>query len=208
MVGVCAYSKHRSGPKGRFAYLTLSDPVGIYETSIFNEELITNSRDLMEAGNPLVLVCLARKDEGGTRLLVKEIIKLHDFIQNTKAKKEEYQDIKAQPKRDKNFDWKNKNNNDSRDDYIALQAQRHKKIEELKKKIFLDQVVINIDERDAIFSVKSFLSQKIAPEEIQKVTKVFIVTGGSKIELPGSYVIEKIDSDKLGLIDGISVSSS
>jgi len=73
LAGIAAYSKHRSGPRGRYAYLTLSDPISIFEISIFNEELITNSRDLMEAGQSLVVECLVKKDEGGTRLLVKTI---------------------------------------------------------------------------------------------------------------------------------------
>ena len=36
MAGVVASSRHRSGPRGRYAYLYLSDPNGIYETAIFD----------------------------------------------------------------------------------------------------------------------------------------------------------------------------
>ena len=163
--GVVAYSKHRSGPKGRFAYLTLSDPIGIYETSIFNEELITNSRDLMESGSALVVICNVRKDDGGTRLLVNELMRVEDFLQNTKAKKEEFQDIKLRPKRDQNYNWKNQNTpNNPGKDILVLQMERGKRIEELKKKEIFDQIIINLNEREAIFSIKSFLSQKLVKE--------------------------------------------
>ncbi len=204
LAGVVAYSRHRSGSKGRFAYLTLSDPIGIYETLIFDEDLITNARDLMEAGQSLVMTCLVRKDDGGTRLLVREIIGLNEFIKNTKAKSEEYQDIKLQPRRDRNS-WQNKNDsNDPREDIIALEIEHKKRIDELRKKDFLDQISININERDAIFNVKSFLSQKLAPKEIEKSTKIFIITGNNKIELSGGYLIDKKDSAKLNSISGVS----
>jgi DNA polymerase-3 subunit alpha len=36
MAGVVAGSKHRSGPRGRFAYMTISDPYGIFEAMIFD----------------------------------------------------------------------------------------------------------------------------------------------------------------------------
>ncbi len=39
MSGVVAGSKHRSGARGRFAYLTMSDPLGIFEAMIFDEAL-------------------------------------------------------------------------------------------------------------------------------------------------------------------------
>jgi len=204
--GVVAYSKHRSGPKGRFAYLTLSDPIGIYETSIFNEDLITNSRDLMESGSSLVVVCNVRKDEGGTRLLVNEIIKLEDFLKNTKARKEEFQDIKVRPKRDQNYNWKNHNAaNNPAQDVVVLQMEREKRIEELKKKDIFNEITINLDQREAIFAIKSFLSQKLVTEELEKYTKIYIVTGNTKIEINGNYLIEKKDSDKIKAIAGISL---
>ncbi len=207
--GVVAYSKHRSGSKGRFAYLTLSDPIGIYETSIFNEELITASRDLMKSGTSLVVVCNVRKDAGGTRLLVNEIIALEDFIKNTPPRNKEYQDIKIRPKREENFDWKKNNQrNDLDHDVIVLEMERSKRLEELSKKEIFDQITINITKREAIFAMKSFLSNKIAPQELNKFTKIYVVTGDQKIELADNYLIEKIDCEKLNSIDGVSTTPS
>ena len=42
MSGVIAGSKHRSGPRGRFAYLTISDYLGIFEAMIFDENFNTD----------------------------------------------------------------------------------------------------------------------------------------------------------------------
>lgn len=204
--GVTAYSKHRSGPKGRFAYLTLSDPIGIYETSIFNEDLITESRDLMESGNSLVALCNVRKDDGGTRLLVNELIALDEFLKNTPARDKEYQDIKMRPRRDRS-DWKNKNKgNDPEYDIVALENERKKRLEDLNKKDIFDQITININQREGIFAVKSFLSQRIAPAELNKFTKIFIKTGDQKIELFDNYFIDKKDEEKINSIRGVSLS--
>ncbi len=99
MAGVVASSKHRSSAKGRFAYVNISDPFGIFEAMIFDEEIITNARDLLEDGSVIVIECLIKKDEGGIRILVREVIKLEDFIKNVKAQAEPFEDIKKQKKR-------------------------------------------------------------------------------------------------------------
>ncbi|MFT5795390.1 MAG: DNA polymerase-3 subunit alpha, partial [Ulvibacter sp.] len=55
LFGSVAYSRHKSSAKGRYSYLTMSDPYGIYEASIFDDDLITRSRDIMVDGTILVL---------------------------------------------------------------------------------------------------------------------------------------------------------
>lgn len=209
IAGVVAYSRHRSGPKGRYAYLILSDPIGIFETSIFDENLITDSRDLMESGQSLVLVLLVRKDDGGTRLLVREIIKLEDFIKDNSPKKEEFMDIKTLPKRDGNFDWASKNRQNSpKDDKVVLEIEYKRKIEELKNKSFFKEVVVDISDRNAIFNIKSLLSQKLAPEGLENVTRVYITSGDTKIELSDKYIIGEQDCEKISLIPGASIKLS
>ena len=195
--GVVAYSRHRSGPKGRYAYLFLSDPMGIFETSIFDEELITNSRDLMADGKNLVIETLVRKDEGGTRLLVKSIEALEEFIKNTKegtAKKR---------KSRKNNGWKREETNEDNGYDQIFQ----KRLEELKNKESLPEVLIEIANREAILNIKSFLSQKILPQniEIPNFTKVFLVSEGMKIEVPNKYLIDKNDLEKINLIAGCKI---
>ena len=64
MSGVVAGSKHRSGPRGRFAYMTISDHLGIFEAMIFDEALITSARDILADGSMISLECLIKKDDG------------------------------------------------------------------------------------------------------------------------------------------------
>ena len=195
--GVVAYSRHRSGSKGRYAYLFLSDPRGIFETSIFDEELITNSRDLMGDGNNLVIEALVRKDEGGTRLLVRSIEALEKFIKNTKE---------GTPKKRKS----RKNNGWKREETIedsSYDQAFQRKIEELKNKESISEIIIEIANRDTILNVKSFLSQKLLPQniDIANVTRVFLVSEGLKIELPNKYLIDKNDLERINKILGCKI---
>jgi len=195
--GVVAYSRHRSGPKGRYAYLFLSDPMGIFETSIFDEELITNSRDLMADGKNLVIETLVRKDEGGIRLLARSIEALEEFIKNTK------EGTSKKRKSRRNNGWKREESSEE-DGYDQI---FQKKLEGLKSKESIPEIIIEIANRDAILNVKSFLSARILPQniEIPNYTKVFLISEGLKIELPNRYLIDKNDVEKINSFSGCKV---
>lgn len=111
LAGVILASKHRSSARGRFAYMTICDPYGIYEATIFDEALITNSRDLLNDGSNVVIECLIRKDEGGTRIMIKSVNTLNDFIKQVKPSDQDFADIKKLPNRKNNFDKNNPKNN-------------------------------------------------------------------------------------------------
>ncbi len=203
LAGVLAYSKHKSGPKGRYAYLTLSDPFGIYETAIFDEALITAHRDAMVDGNSLVVECLVKKDQGGSRLLVKSIEKLEDFIKHNHPKKEIYKDIRQQEKRGE-FDWKkrNKEKSDPRNDSVVQDIEQRRRVDELKNKKIVDQVEIKISNRQTVLHLKSFLSQKLAPEDFEKFSKVYFLVGNdqetaTKIAVEGKYLLDEKDLTKI-----------
>ncbi|MFT6105897.1 MAG: DNA polymerase-3 subunit alpha [Rickettsiales bacterium] len=206
LAGVVAYSRHKSGPKGRYAYLTLSDPFGIFETAIFDENLITIYRDIMADGSSLVVECLIRKDDGGSRLLVKTIESLEDFIQNNAPKKEAYKDIRLQEKRGK-FDWKNrkKEKTDVNNDSIIQEMAHKKKIELLRSKKIIDQVTVKVSNRQSILNIKSFLSQRTAPDDFEKFSKVYFLIDSPageqvRIAVEGKYLIDDIDQGKLEII--------
>ena len=214
--GVVAGSKHRSGPRGRFAYLTMSDPLGIYEAMIFDEALITNARDLLVDGSMVTLECLIRKDDGGIRILVRDVKKLEDFIRITPARNEDFEDIKQQParreyNRDRNSD-SNAPRNFERKTFekkpAATQETSHQdKIEILKAKKILPAVQIILKERDAIIGIKSLLSQRLAPQGFEKFTKVYFVVMRNgkitKVELSEKYLIDNADILKMRAISGI-----
>ncbi len=89
----------------------------------------------MEAGQSLTLTCLIRIDEGGSRILVREIKSCEDFIKENIARNSEYMDIKIQPKK-RNYSegWSNNKDNNAQNDVIALKMAYDKKISELKTK--------------------------------------------------------------------------
>lgn len=76
---VTGITQRVSGGK-RFAYVKLSDPSGLIEISIFNENLITQSRDMLESKKPLLFAADGRKDEGGVRVIADSISFLEQQI--------------------------------------------------------------------------------------------------------------------------------
>lgn len=200
MVGVIANSKHRSSARGRFAYINISDPFGIFETMVFDEELITNSRDILVDGSVIALDCLIRRDDGGIRILIQGVKKLEDFLRNTEAAKEEFEDIKQQAVRNfrgnsssgykpKTSDAKTPEAKTS--DVKTSGAKPSQPIPQPKK--IPAEIEILITRREQIFMLKSLLSQRSAPESEQNTTEVSFITDGKKILLPGKFLLNEID---------------
>ncbi len=80
LVGVVISKKIRSSQKGKFASVTLSDPTGIFEISIYDEDLLATAQDLLISGNILYILSDIRKDEGGTRAVALEVKSFDDLI--------------------------------------------------------------------------------------------------------------------------------
>ncbi|AIL64835.1 DNA polymerase III subunit alpha [Rickettsiales bacterium Ac37b] len=80
LAGIINTVKTRVSPRGRFVSAQVSDPYGIYEISIFNNDIITNDRELLTSKLPLLINAECRKDEGGVRLTVQNIQKLDEFL--------------------------------------------------------------------------------------------------------------------------------
>jgi len=201
MAGVIAASKHRSSARGRFAYLTISDPFGIFEAMIFDEALITSARDILADGSSVVLECLIRKDEGGVRILVRDVKKTDDFIQNTKAQEKDFEDIKKQTMR-QNYNKNRESNNDRPQFNREKSAAPSKPILApiVEKKIF-SVVEIEIKNLDPLTSIKALLSQALAPSDAKKLSTVFFVIKQgekiSKIELPQKYLLGEAEVLKI-----------
>jgi len=209
MAGVVAASKHRSGPRGRFAYMTISDPYGIFEATIFDEAIINSARDILNDGSVVALECLIRKDEGGSRILVRSVKKLDEFIQSTQAQTNDFEDIKKQPARSYNRGGNQNFNQQSGD--LNLGSFQKKKPElanqppqilppVIAKKI-LPKIEIKIKNRDDVFAYKALLSKHLAPFDATEFTQVFFVmmqqNSATKIALPQKYFFDEADAKKL-----------
>ncbi|MAZ80556.1 MAG: hypothetical protein CMP18_02090 [Rickettsiales bacterium] len=193
IAGVVCSSKHRSGSKGRFAYISISDPYGIFEAMIFDEALINSSRDLLEDGQLIVIECLVKKDDGGTRIITKNITNLDSFLKNNEKKDEYYEDIRVIKQR--------KRYNQDEDKI----TEKNEIIITENKKI-IPKIEIIIKERSPIISLKSFLSQKQSYNE-DITTKIIITILNnntfSKVELEKKYLIDENDIKKIRQINSI-----
>lgn len=85
LCGIVQKAVHRFSGDRRFSYLYISDSSGVLEISLFDGQLINSARDLIESKKPLYFLAEIRKDEGGNRIIAKEIKYLEDFI-NAKKK--------------------------------------------------------------------------------------------------------------------------
>lgn len=79
IAGVVTSKRMRSSPRGRFATVIMSDPKGIFELSVYDEELLSDSRDILDTGFILMINAEVRKDEGGIRITAREIKELDEF---------------------------------------------------------------------------------------------------------------------------------
>jgi DNA polymerase III alpha subunit len=196
MAGVIAASKHRSGPRGRFAYLSISDPFGIFEAMIFDEALITSARDILVDGTAVALECLVRKDEGGVRILVRDVKKMDDFIRNTQAQEKDFEDIKKQPARP-NY----KNRDSSRDNKFNRESSAPIILSPIVEKKIFSAIEIEIKTLDSLSVIKALLSKVQAEDDSKKSSKVFFVIRQnekiSKVELPQKYLLGEAEVLKI-----------
>lgn len=211
MAGVVAGSKHRSGSRGRFAYMTISDPFGIFEAMIFDENIITAARDILVDGSVVSLECLIKKDDGGVRILIREVKKLEAFLQNTKAQEKDFEDIKKQSARN-NYN-RNSNQNfsrpsgDAKQEFFPAKPQQSAQVQVLPVKKVLSKVDVIIKSRDPISSIKALLSQLLAPDSATKTTAVFLSIVGekniTKVELPQKYFLDEADVAKMCRVEKV-----
>lgn len=84
MAGIVVRKQERTSQKGnRFAFVTVSDPYGVFEMMVFSE-LLNASRELLEAGTPILLsVDIDRKPESDElRYLAQSIEPLTSAVQS------------------------------------------------------------------------------------------------------------------------------
>ena len=192
MAGIITSSKHRSSGKGRFAYLYVSDPFSIYEIMCYDENLITTKRDLLTDGSMLVFECLVRKDDGGTRILAKNIFSLDDFLQQVKPQSQEFSDIKVIKNKK---DFSNKSTNNFFNNSSLKTTTQEKNLDQPSEKT-IKALEITITNQKSILPLKTILAQKIAINQ-QEGTAIFLLADGKKILLPHKYQLNTTDIFRL-----------
>ena len=83
MAGIVVRKQERTSQKGnRFAFVQVSDPYGVFEMMVFSE-LLNASRELLEAGMPILLsVDVDKKNEEELRFLAQSIDPLTAAVQS------------------------------------------------------------------------------------------------------------------------------
>ena len=84
LAGIISSTKFKRSQKGRFAFVGLSDETGAFEVSIFDEALLDEKRELLEAGNLIVISGEGKQDESGVRLIAKSIMPLESALNQRK----------------------------------------------------------------------------------------------------------------------------
>ncbi|MES2984785.1 MAG: DNA polymerase III subunit alpha [Pseudomonadota bacterium] len=85
LTGILIGNKMRSSPRGRSAFLTLSDAHGQYEVAVFDESLLNQHHTLLKTGVALFLYVDVRQSERGQRVLVNKIEPLDVVAGGVKA---------------------------------------------------------------------------------------------------------------------------
>ncbi len=78
VAGIVTGRKYKVSEKGRFAFVQLSDATGVFECSVFNEELLNRHRDRLEVGKVLLIQADGKQDESGVRLIIQNISDLDE----------------------------------------------------------------------------------------------------------------------------------
>jgi DNA polymerase-3 subunit alpha len=72
----------RMSARGRFINMQLSDPYGLFEASIFNEETIKLYNDFLNVQQCAIFNCDIQKDEYSIRMIVTSIENMTDFTKH------------------------------------------------------------------------------------------------------------------------------
>ena len=163
MAGVVSIVKQRSGARGRFAFVHLSEVSGIFEACIFKDEIITKNRDNLLIGKLVALKVSVSKqiDAGSIRIIINEISTLEEALLKVPKK--------------------------------AINTQKTPAIEkkvEIKQIFKSKYLILQIDEinLDLLNSLAFQISQL---KSIDAFTTIYIKTSKLKIKLEGFYNISE-----------------
>ena len=85
IAGLVSKIKVRTSDKGRFAFVTMSDEGGVFEASIFKEEILNRYRPLLNNGTMIVAVVDGKREESGYRLIIQSLQPLEEAIASVQA---------------------------------------------------------------------------------------------------------------------------
>ncbi len=90
LAGIIVKKDSRMSKRGRFITLTISDPHGIFEVTIFDENIFKNYSHLLNIKDAVVIYCEAYKDKNGIRITAGKFVNIEDELQQIKYNLELY----------------------------------------------------------------------------------------------------------------------
>ena len=85
VAGLVSKIKIRTSEKGRFAFVTMSDEHGVFEMSVFKEEILNRYRALLEGGAMIVAQADGKREESGMRLILQSLQPMEEAVANVMA---------------------------------------------------------------------------------------------------------------------------
>lgn len=82
LAGVVTSKKIRSSPRGKYAFIQISDRSGVIELSLFNEQILTQKEHLIEPGSLITVRVDARKDDNGLKIIIENIEPINDGLKH------------------------------------------------------------------------------------------------------------------------------
>jgi DNA polymerase-3 subunit alpha len=80
VAGVVVSKKIKVSPKGKFAFLTLTDPAGLFELAIYDESVLSRCWGLLETGTMVLIGAEGKLEESGPRMIAQSIQLLDDVV--------------------------------------------------------------------------------------------------------------------------------
>ena len=80
LAGVITKKDSRMSPRGRFITLMLSDQEGIFEVTIFNEDILRDYAHLINVKEAVVVYCDVFKDKGGLRITALKFMSIENEL--------------------------------------------------------------------------------------------------------------------------------
>ncbi|TVQ41600.1 MAG: DNA polymerase III subunit alpha, partial [Geminicoccaceae bacterium] len=84
LAGIVVAKQERNGARGRFAFVTLSDPSGQVEITVYGD-LLAQVRDQLDKTDPVVVHVEARADGDDLRLIAQDVEPLADAIDGSRG---------------------------------------------------------------------------------------------------------------------------
>ncbi|MDR1498972.1 MAG: DNA polymerase III subunit alpha [Rickettsiales bacterium] len=191
MAGVIITTSIKSNEKGRYAYVSLSDPTGLVEVTIFKGDLITEHKDWLDdkEHRQLVFDCNVKKDEAGTRVAANDFWLLDDYLRNTRKGVEKVKIFKKRTTADfVNFRKKTENKEES-----AVEKRRDTFVSGIKIYILNEKCLHDLN----------IIINNTKVEDKNRYTDVQMIIEDKIIQLPSGYFITEKEVEMLKNTIGI-----